>query len=36
MPKALRLNTVQSGANYLRPTAIMPGRIAVFGLTYAF
>lgn len=33
---AVRTNTVQSGANYLRPTAIMPGRIAVFGLTYAF
>jgi hypothetical protein len=33
---AVRTNTVQSGPNYLRPTAIMPARIAVFGMTYAF
>ena len=28
--------TAQSGPNFLRPTAIVPARIAVFGLTYAF
>ena len=28
--------TVQSGASFQRPTAIMPARIAVFGVTYTF
>jgi hypothetical protein len=33
---AERASTVQSGSNFLRPTTIMPARIAVFGLTYSF
>jgi hypothetical protein len=28
--------TVQSGASFENPTAIIPARIAVFGVTYAF
>ena len=28
--------TAQSGRNFLRPTAILPARIAVFGVTYTF
>jgi hypothetical protein len=28
--------TIQSGASFQRPTAIMPARIAVFGVTYTF
>jgi hypothetical protein len=28
--------TIQSGPSFLRPTAIMPARIAVFGVNYAF
>ena len=28
--------TAQSGRNFLRPTSVLPARIAVFGLTYTF
>jgi hypothetical protein len=33
---AVRSSSTLSGRNFLRPTAIVPARIAVFGVTYAF
>lgn len=32
----VRTSSAQSGSSFLRPTAILPARIAVFGVTYEF